>query len=78
MSKTDFDLIVEGAGTVGISTAFWAQKEGLKTMICDSRIGYDLWVRLHHRHLGLHPRQFRDRFLSSTTLADQQRQSTKL
>ncbi|MDO7627444.1 MAG: FAD-binding oxidoreductase [Yoonia sp.] len=35
MSKTDFDLIVAGAGIVGISTALWAQKEGLKTLICD-------------------------------------------
>lgn len=31
----DFDLIVVGAGMVGMSTALWAQKEGLKTLICD-------------------------------------------
>lgn len=31
----DFDLIVIGAGIVGMSTALWAQKEGLKTLICD-------------------------------------------
>jgi glycine/D-amino acid oxidase-like deaminating enzyme len=35
MSNNDFDLIVVGAGIVGMSTALWAQKEGLKTLICD-------------------------------------------
>lgn len=35
MPNTDFDLIVIGAGIVGMSTALWAQKEGLKTLICD-------------------------------------------
>ncbi|MGC1495733.1 MAG: FAD-binding oxidoreductase [Sulfitobacter sp.] len=35
MSANDFDLIVVGAGIVGMSTALWAQKEGLKTLICD-------------------------------------------
>lgn len=35
MPTTDFDLIVAGAGIVGMSTALWAQKEGLKTLICD-------------------------------------------
>lgn len=35
MSDNDFDLIVVGAGIVGMSTALWAQKEGLKTLICD-------------------------------------------
>jgi len=34
-TQNDFDLIVVGAGMVGISTALWAQKEGLKTLICD-------------------------------------------
>ncbi|WP_022952004.1 NAD(P)/FAD-dependent oxidoreductase [Leucothrix mucor] len=34
-SQNDFDLIVVGAGMVGMSTALWAQKEGLKTLICD-------------------------------------------
>ena len=34
-SFNDFDLIVVGAGMVGISTALWAQKEGMKTLICD-------------------------------------------
>lgn len=31
MAHNDFDMIV--AGIVGISTALWAQKEGLKTLI---------------------------------------------
>jgi D-amino-acid dehydrogenase len=35
MSNNDYDLIVVGAGIVGMSTALWAQKEGLKTLICD-------------------------------------------
>lgn len=35
MAHTDFDMIVVGAGIVGMSTALWAQKEGLKTLICD-------------------------------------------
>lgn len=35
MPDNDFDLIVVGAGIVGMSTALWAQKEGLKTLICD-------------------------------------------
>ena len=35
MSEQDFDLIVVGAGIVGMSTALWAQNEGLKTLICD-------------------------------------------
>ncbi len=34
-TANDFDLIVVGAGMVGMSTALWAQKEGLKTLICD-------------------------------------------
>lgn len=34
-SNNDFDLIVVGAGMVGMSTALWAQKEGLKTLLCD-------------------------------------------
>lgn len=35
VTEQDFDLIVAGAGIVGMSTALWAQKEGLKTAICD-------------------------------------------
>ncbi len=35
MPDNDFDLIVVGAGIVGMSTALWAQKEGLKTLLCD-------------------------------------------
>lgn len=35
MAHNDFDIIVVGAGIVGMSTALWAQKEGLKTLICD-------------------------------------------
>ena len=35
MSHKDFDLIVAGAGIVGMSTALWAQKQGLKTLLCD-------------------------------------------
>lgn len=34
-SQNDFDLIVAGAGMVGMSTALWAQKEGLNTLLCD-------------------------------------------
>lgn len=35
MPDNDYDLIVVGAGIVGMSTALWAQMEGLKTLICD-------------------------------------------
>lgn len=35
--SNDFDLIVVGAGIVGMSTALWAQKEGLKTLVCDPK-----------------------------------------
>ena len=35
MPNNDFDLIVTGAGIVGMSTALCAQKDGLKTAICD-------------------------------------------
>ena len=35
MPNNDFDLIVTGAGIVGMSTALYAQKDGLKTAICD-------------------------------------------
>ena len=35
VSQNDFDLIVVGAGIVGMSTALWAQKEGLNVLICD-------------------------------------------
>lgn len=31
----DFDLIVVGAGIIGMSTALYAQRDGLKTLICD-------------------------------------------
>ncbi len=34
-SSNDFDLVVIGAGMVGMSTALWAQKEGVKTLVCD-------------------------------------------
>lgn len=33
--QNDFDLIVVGAGIVGMSTALWAQKEGVRVLICD-------------------------------------------
>ena len=36
-SSNDYDLIVVGAGMVGMSTALWAQKEGLKTLLCDAK-----------------------------------------
>lgn len=35
MPPSDVDLIVVGAGIVGMSTALWAQKEGLRTLVCD-------------------------------------------
>jgi D-amino-acid dehydrogenase len=35
MSQNDFDLVVVGAGIVGMSTALWAQKEGLRVLLCD-------------------------------------------
>jgi len=35
-SQNDYDLIVVGAGMVGMSTALWAQKEGLNTLLCDA------------------------------------------
>jgi D-amino-acid dehydrogenase len=35
MSRSEFDLIVAGAGIVGMSTALWAQKEGLRVALCD-------------------------------------------
>ncbi|MCF2905415.1 FAD-binding oxidoreductase [Octadecabacter sp. CECT 8868] len=31
----DYDLIVAGAGMVGMSTALWAQSEGLRVVVCD-------------------------------------------
>lgn len=31
----DYDLIIAGAGIVGMSTALWAQKEGLRVLLCD-------------------------------------------
>lgn len=34
-SNTDYDLIIAGAGIVGMSAALYAQREGLKTLICD-------------------------------------------
>ncbi len=34
-SSNDFDLIVVGAGMVGMSTALWAQKKGVRTLVCD-------------------------------------------
>ena len=36
--QNDFDLIVIGAGMVGMSTALWAQKEGIKTLLCDPNL----------------------------------------
>ncbi len=35
MAGADFDLIVAGAGIVGMSTALYAQKEGLRVALCD-------------------------------------------
>ncbi|GGE37755.1 NAD(P)/FAD-dependent oxidoreductase [Actibacterium pelagium] len=35
MPQNEFDLIVVGAGIVGMSAAFYAQRDGLKTLICD-------------------------------------------
>ncbi|WP_435140084.1 NAD(P)/FAD-dependent oxidoreductase [Pseudopelagicola sp. nBUS_19] len=35
VSQNDYDLIVIGAGIVGMATALWAQKEGLNVLICD-------------------------------------------
>lgn len=31
----NFDLVVAGAGIVGMSTALWCQKEGLRVLLCD-------------------------------------------
>jgi len=36
-NQNDCDLIVVGAGMVGMSTALWAQKEGLNTLLCDAK-----------------------------------------
>jgi len=33
----DYDLIVAGAGVVGMSTALFARKEGMRVMLCDSK-----------------------------------------
>ena len=35
---TDYDLIVAGAGIVGMSAALYAQKSGLSTLICDPNL----------------------------------------
>ncbi|MEM7429097.1 MAG: FAD-binding oxidoreductase [Pseudomonadota bacterium] len=35
MSQHDYDLLVAGAGMVGMSTALWARKEGLRVLLCD-------------------------------------------
>ncbi|AXI46938.1 FAD-binding oxidoreductase [Sulfitobacter sp. SK012] len=35
MPQNEFDLIVVGAGIVGMSAALYAQRDGLKTLICD-------------------------------------------
>ncbi|SLN65472.1 NAD(P)/FAD-dependent oxidoreductase [Roseisalinus antarcticus] len=35
MTHQDFDLVVIGAGIVGMSSALWAQKQGLRVAICD-------------------------------------------
>ena len=35
MMATDFDLVVAGAGMVGMSSALWAQKQGLRVLLCD-------------------------------------------
>ncbi|MDG1430678.1 MAG: FAD-dependent oxidoreductase, partial [Paracoccaceae bacterium] len=35
MSLEKFDVVVAGTGAVGMSTALWAQKSGLKVAICD-------------------------------------------
>lgn len=35
MAGNDFDLIVVGAGIVGMSTALYAQKDGLRVALCD-------------------------------------------
>jgi len=34
----DFDLVVVGAGIVGVSSALWAQERGLKTLLCDPNL----------------------------------------
>lgn len=34
----DFDLVVVGAGMVGTSSALWAQKRGLKVLLCDPNL----------------------------------------
>ena len=31
----DYDLVIAGAGMVGVSSALWAQKRGLKVALCD-------------------------------------------
>ncbi|MEB8389254.1 FAD-dependent oxidoreductase [Rhodobacteraceae bacterium KMM 6894] len=31
----DYDLIIAGAGIVGMSTALWARKEGMRVLLCD-------------------------------------------
>jgi glycine/D-amino acid oxidase-like deaminating enzyme len=38
MSTNDFDVAVAGAGIVGMSTALWAQKSGLRVVICDPAV----------------------------------------
>lgn len=37
MSGNDFDVAIAGAGIVGVSTALWAQKAGLKVVLCDPK-----------------------------------------
>lgn len=35
MLANDFDVAIAGAGVVGMSTALWAQKSGLRVAVCD-------------------------------------------
>ncbi|WP_103763017.1 NAD(P)/FAD-dependent oxidoreductase [Roseovarius confluentis] len=34
----NFDLIVAGAGIVGMSTALWARKDGMRVLLCDGNL----------------------------------------
>ena len=37
MSGNDFDVAIAGAGIVGVATALWAQKAGLRVLLCDPK-----------------------------------------
>jgi heterodisulfide reductase subunit A-like polyferredoxin len=47
LDRTDFDVIVLGAGVVGVNTAYWATRQGKRVCVIDREPEAGLALLIH-------------------------------